>query len=242
MGCVAITRSGTGRVWEFPGARAARLHPLVQVWDVVACSARDLAEQYDGRRAAELAALLPEGPLREEVRLGWGSRSEELRNRVWRRLTEAAQAPPADPAEVVRIVTRDREAMEGRTLIVRALPAAEEEARVARKQQKQEQAAAGAAEETKTQTEAEAKARSERIPDDHVITMGKDSEGNAYDGESNNPKREGSKTWERFKNYEDGITVKQAKERGLTAGDVLYDMRHGFIQVSPPAEQAQAAE
>lgn len=49
-----------------------------------------------------------------------------------------------------------------------------------------------------------------------------------------NPKREESQAWERFQNYftlDEGATVKQAIEAGLTMGDIKYDVIHGFIEV-----------
>ena len=49
-----------------------------------------------------------------------------------------------------------------------------------------------------------------------------------------NPKREESAAYERFKHYfelEDGATVKDAIDAGLTMGDIKYDVIHRYIDV-----------
>lgn len=50
-----------------------------------------------------------------------------------------------------------------------------------------------------------------------------------------NPKREGSQSYDRFEHYsklEEGATVAQAIEAGLTMGDIRYDVIHGYITVA----------
>jgi hypothetical protein len=47
-----------------------------------------------------------------------------------------------------------------------------------------------------------------------------------------NPKRRESKSWYRFALYQEGDTVDRAIERGLTAGDIKYDVAHGYIELS----------
>jgi len=47
-----------------------------------------------------------------------------------------------------------------------------------------------------------------------------------------NPKREGSKTFERFKLYRNGMTVKQALEKGVTSADIRYDVEHEYIKLT----------
>lgn len=49
-----------------------------------------------------------------------------------------------------------------------------------------------------------------------------------------NPKREGSQAYDRFQGYfelSEGATVEDALEKGLTIGDIRYDVIHGFIEV-----------
>lgn len=46
-----------------------------------------------------------------------------------------------------------------------------------------------------------------------------------------NPKRAGSASHARFAKYEDGMTVDEAQKAGVTAGDLLWDTKHGFIEI-----------
>lgn len=47
-----------------------------------------------------------------------------------------------------------------------------------------------------------------------------------------NPKREGSKSHERFGHYRNGLTVGEALAAGLTTGDIHHDVAHNFISLS----------
>lgn len=47
-----------------------------------------------------------------------------------------------------------------------------------------------------------------------------------------NPKREGSAARARFANYRDGMTVKEALAAGITTPDLVYDAKHGFIEIA----------
>ena len=81
--------------------------------------------------------------------------------------------------------------------------------------------------------------RNTRITDDAVIRMKTDKDGKHY-GPKNNPKREGSSASERFAKYREGMTVKAAKEAGITASDVRYDSDHGYIEVRVPTPAGAA--
>lgn len=61
-----------------------------------------------------------------------------------------------------------------------------------------------------------------RVPRDGVITL----------LAVENPKRVGSKSYERFDNYATGMTVAAALEAGLTSGDINYDLGKGYISVA----------
>ena len=65
---------------------------------------------------------------------------------------------------------------------------------------------------------------------DQKITLGADKEGNRY-GPDNNPKREGSASAARFALYQDGMTVGEAMEAGVTRGDINWDAKHDYISV-----------
>lgn len=65
-----------------------------------------------------------------------------------------------------------------------------------------------------------------------------------------NPKRAGSKAYERFKLYSDVETVGEFLRLGGTTADIHYDAAHGFISIEgftpkvivPKAPKAEAAE
>jgi len=68
------------------------------------------------------------------------------------------------------------------------------------------------------------KKKVEGVTKDSVVTVITES----------NPKREGSKSYDRFESYfklEDGATVNDAITAGLTMGDIHYDFIHGNINV-----------
>lgn len=46
-----------------------------------------------------------------------------------------------------------------------------------------------------------------------------------------NPKRAGSKSFERFNGYADGQTIAQALDAGVTTPDLVWDAKHGFIKI-----------
>ena len=46
-----------------------------------------------------------------------------------------------------------------------------------------------------------------------------------------NPKRAGSKSYERFAGYADGMTVQAALDTGIITPDLVYDAAHGFIAI-----------
>jgi hypothetical protein len=49
---------------------------------------------------------------------------------------------------------------------------------------------------------------------------------------SENPKRVGSKSFDRFKAYKDGMTVEAALDAGIYTADLIYDSTHGFIKIA----------
>ncbi len=62
--------------------------------------------------------------------------------------------------------------------------------------------------------------RHQRISDDQIIAV-----------LVPNPKRRGSACHERFSRYENGMTVGEALERGITRTDLRWDLRHNFIDL-----------
>lgn len=63
------------------------------------------------------------------------------------------------------------------------------------------------------------------------ISLGQNGEGKKYDGGDNNPKRKGSKSFDKFAKYKDGMTVEQAAAAGITGADLSWDTKHGFIKI-----------
>lgn len=47
-----------------------------------------------------------------------------------------------------------------------------------------------------------------------------------------NPKRPGSKAYERFAAYRNEMTVKEALDAGVLTADLVYDAQHGFIEIA----------
>lgn len=227
MVCVVVARNGEGDVWRFDDLRAARLHPIPQQDDVYATTPGGLADQYGREGAASLLRFL-EGRDRSRVsdaleswRTG-GLHSllpPDIRETIWDRVLRTARRPPTSPADIVRIVTEDRAAREGR--VVRSFPQEAKEADMAKTAEKTGKAPKAAA--AAGTRKAPAAGRSSNFPDTHVITIA------TKDGA--NPKRAGTAAHGRFALYRSGYTVKQAKDAGITAADLANDLKKGFIKV-----------
>lgn len=221
MVCIVVTRNGQGAVYRFTDKKAARLHPLAQAYDVFAADSSELAMQY-GRGEADLLVRFAEG--RDRSRLidaleVWKSepiRKDlpfDIRNLMWSTFARVAQEPPTDSAALLRLIEEDRRAVESLKLRPRSDSATPGEEAPPRK--------------TRSTTMTEAVKRT-RMNENSTIKILADS----------NPKR--GKSAERFALYKDGMTVKSAKEAGVTAADITYDTNKGFISVTEP--EASEAE
>ena len=73
--------------------------------------------------------------------------------------------------------------------------------------------------------------RAAKFSKDSIINLGTDDKGVAY-GPENNPKRAGSEANKRFEKYENGMTIEQAMEAGVTRADINWDSKQGFITVT----------
>lgn len=225
MVCVFITQNGEGAAWRVRSLEAARLCPLLQGWDVCATSDTELAAQYPRAQAVQLARQLPEGhPRRRTVTEAlerWradGSRERtdaaiEAVGVVWAHLVRHAPAPPEDAQTLVDLITQDRRAVEGRTLRSIGGPAPSAPEKPSR------------AGEDMSDTR-------KRITDDSTIKVLSEK----------NPKREGSKAFAAFSKYKDGMTVKEAKDAGIPANDIRYDLDKNFIEVTVPEPKAEPAK
>lgn len=64
------------------------------------------------------------------------------------------------------------------------------------------------------------------------ITLKKNAEGKQYNATDNNPKRKGTKSFDKFAKYKDGMTVEQAQAAGINAADLTWDAKHDFITIA----------
>lgn len=247
MTCVVVTRNGNGGAWLFGSAEEARLHPVVQSWDVMAESATALLFAYGRAECRRLASMGPKGPVGAVIAGAMGdwsvrdcheTRAEAIRaaTQVWEYLVRMSKRPPRDPAEIVSVIREDRRAVEGRVIVMRSGTARSEEYVVSKGSKSEREKAPAKSEDSGEEKETKAVVdksgdRRPRISDESVITVVSEK----------NPKREGSKSFHRFAAYRDGMTVKEAKEAGVLAGDVAYDLGHGYIKLTG-GEPAAAEE
>jgi hypothetical protein len=211
MHCIVLTRNGLGDAWKFKDLRAARLHPIAQMDDVFASTPSQLAELYGRGRINDLLRFA-DG--RNRVRLveaieNWPLTVDAMQL-LWTVVAGAAGTPPTDPTEIVRIIKEDRVFREGR--ILRSFDTGTR---------------SSAEHVTNRKERAMAEEARKRIDENSIITV------TTEDGK--NPKREGSAAYARFELYEDGMTVKEAKEAGVTAVDIAYDSapERGYISLRP---------
>jgi hypothetical protein len=196
--------------------------------DVYASTSGDLVEQY-GRGLINDLLRFAEG--RDRARLvdafetwkGGGPLHQDAKELLWSKVVEAAATPPDDPAEIVRIIKEDRAYREGRVLRSIGIDARSSAITPVTKRKEREM---------------NDEVVRKRVDENSIITVrGKlDAEGNPT---RENPKRAGSLAYDRFALYEDGMTVKEAKEAGVSATDITYDSSHGYITLTPgeaPAE------
>lgn len=225
MVCIVITRNGRGSAFLFKDKKDARLNPLTQVTDVFASDAAELLRQY-GRDETETLLRFTEG--RDRSRLvdaleTWRtSRNKdvscEVKEILWTCVQRIAAKPPSEPTELLRMISEDRVALEG--LQYRSRPEGDNPATPTK------------VERVRTMTEnTETKAPTKRISNEAVITVVSET----------NPKREGTPSHERFALYRTGMTAKEAKEAGVRAADISYDLEKGFISVVEPEPKADEA-
>lgn len=73
---------------------------------------------------------------------------------------------------------------------------------------------------------------SPKFPSDGVISLRVES----------NPKRKGSKSFDRFAHYKNGMTVEAAVKAGVLYADLKWDSEHGFIAINETPEQRKTWE
>jgi hypothetical protein len=232
---VAITRAGEGTAYLFESWFDARVHPLTQYGDSILEDKYDLFGDFfvsefprflrnigrpdiEVRFKDRLAALKSQGKvdriIGREIR-------DELGDECFQALVSVAVPPPTDPTIICQLVRSDREA-----------DARERRDKMAAK----EAAKAADPKEAKAPKEPKpAKVVGPKTIGGHqmsaVITFGQDAKGVDY-GPKNNPKREGSKSFDRFACYKAGMTIEKALAAGVLAADITYDAGHQFIVIT----------
>lgn len=227
MSCLVITRNGEGGLWVFPTKAQARVHPIPQFCDVFATSIDELLRQYGagvGRAIVRLAGDRLSARTKEDLAAKIPGETS-VRAEVWSALVAAASKPPTDPAEIVRIVTADRKALEGST--IRSIPDPESQSASSRR--------------TPARIEGDENDMGDkrevfRMADDGVIGFGKDEDGKSY-GPDHSPKTSDA-TKALWAKYSEGMTVKEALDAGLSRSNIRRDRRAGFITIENPAPAA----
>ena len=192
--------------------------------DVYATNGNELVEQY-GRGLIDDLLRFAEG--RDRARLvnafevwkqGGVAMPPDIRELLWSKVYQAAATPPDDPAELVRIIKMDRLFREGRVLRSIGL----------------NDRSVANIEPNKRKREIDMTDRN-RIDENSTITIATE--------EGKNPKRAGSKAFDAFALYSDGMTVKEAKAAGISATDIAYNVNKGYITLTPgePVEGAEEA-
>lgn len=217
MVCVVVTRGGFGDLWLLGSREEAFLHPIVQYGDAILSSPADVCSEYNWMEWGRLRMLagLVSHPQADLVPRQVRAQREQQAPQIFEALKRQAQPAPTDPAEICRIVSRDRR----------------NTGTMARKNKNAptEEAQAPAAEKTEGSNLPAAQRGPKGVPLTATISFGSDKDGKQYSATEHNPKKEGSKTRARFALYMEGMTIEQALDARITTADLVYDKQHGFI-------------
>ena len=230
MKVVVLTRGGYGDAWLHDTVRDADIHPITQYGDPILASADDLRAVLrlsEVRRVAE--SLGDRATVAEaEFLISAGRSAGQAHDMLWETLLRRAPVPPADPAEIVSIVRRDREWT--RENGMRVFP--EKIGVRLMSEAELTEGTEAVAKPEKVKKERAPLSRRAKYHDDRVINFGANEEGVAYNGTDKNPKRPGSKAFDMFSRYRNGMTVREAKDAGLDGRDFDFDLKRGFITMS----------
>lgn len=214
-------------MYSFESRAQADAHPLIQYGDAILDGPADITAQYNLLEIGRLIAMLgcektrlsvlrsihPDLGLRHSERL---KKVEERAADIWSLMEQAAVSPPSDPAEIMTLIQKDREATKESTMTDKA---------------------ANAAPKTDAKEKAPAKEKVVKAPKyagTSTIKLLSDKDGKQF-GADHNPKRAGSASALRFANYSDGLTIAELLEKGdsqaTVFADLDYDIKKGFIEV-----------
>ncbi len=71
-------------------------------------------------------------------------------------------------------------------------------------------------------------------PGSTKIYFGKDKDGKSW-SPTNSPRRAGTKLADRW-HYRNGMTLRQAVDAGMLAGDIVWDLYKGYIKFAEPVD------
>lgn len=215
MAVIAITRAGRGMPFRFATINEADEHPLIQFGDPLIARESDLPDCFTISEAQGIASGLGANSVIREIEYVAGTKRSLAG--VWRELfvalDGAAKPPPEDPAVIVQLIRDDRRATKVTGVSVKS---------TRKEVEPMTEAAVNEAPKSRTVRP--------KFPETAVIRLKADESGNKY-GSTNNPKREGTKAFEKFAKYADGMTVAQALEAGIPGSSIYYDLDHGYISV-----------
>lgn len=245
MPVIAVTRMGWGKAFKFRSRTAADEHPLIQYGDAILVSPEDVSESYTALEIPFFCKEIGLEDLAQEFDDTYPRLNSEVGHpaaesyrlsvcrKIYERLEQEMTDPPSDPEVVLALIREDRHATKlfDPRDIDRRIKMAKREAK---KEENTAPTEGGEAAPT------EKKRVGQKLDGARVITMLKDKEGKQF-GNGHNPKRAGSAAAARFAFYEDGMTIAQALEKGLTTGDLAFDQKAGFISIAPSAEPQAAA-
>lgn len=237
MTVIAVTRAGKGDAYAFNSVLMADAHPLIQYGDAIITDAIGLRQSLTVHECVSVAEKIGAIGLANEIRTYSNDSKAYLKEamvNLWDKLIRLAPKPPTDPAVVFKLVVADRMATRNTGITIRPRGDFEMTKNTANHAPETEQGAA-VTETSITETAVVATKKSPiprdpKYADTGVITLLTDKDGKQY-GKDHNPKKPGSASHERFTKYEDGMTVKAAKEAGLINGDIDNDVKKAYIAV-----------
>lgn len=233
---MAITRDGRGELWAFGNFSDADTHPLVQYGDRIIDGPKKITSRLTLAEIPRILRRIGRGDLADTIQTCMGApthsqrirRVDEYAQHVWVALAEKARPAPTDPAELVQLIVRDRKLSIKESREMEATTPTTEAATEATEAPKAKKAKAAKAE---GETAAPKEPKAERYNREHKIRLLLNAEGVQY-GPTNNPKRAGSASHDRFALYEDGMTIGASIEKGVKTEDIAWDVRKGFIEIS----------
>lgn len=220
MPCIAVTRGGLGDVWLFDSLKQADEHALVQYGDAICEDESRLTRIWSNLELVRFATRFGEERLAAEM--SEKRKIAEYTGKLWNLLVSVAKRPPADPAEVLRLVAEDRKQTRATGLIQRSHPS---------------EGIAIMADAKTEPKEKKAGIRQAKYAGTSVISFGRDEKaGKNYgpqpDGSFHNAKKAGSGAADRFSKLKAGMTLDEAIAAGVTRGDINWDVGQGFIKLT----------